>query len=328
MMSRSLSRRAFVRSGLTAGLAALGLRGPASAIAQGDAPTGKIAFVRDGDIWEWSSQDGTNRLIEDGRAIDPVWNPTGRLLLYARDGGSYSDLILANPSTGNRKRLTDNEGTAEKGSPDYVNGSSWAIDPFWSEADVVCYVSDVNSSFGEMTIWILDPANGSTYQAASDGGDQGSVENVSMDASATFCAYTVLAPGGLEGGTTYISMRSLDTGTTYPIIEGNHGAYDPAISPDADWIVASVRDESGTSDLWIFNRVEETLERLTDGEQASNATWSPDGRWIAYMRRVDTRFEIKAMQINRRTGERLGDARRLVEGDGIDATSGLSWAEL
>lgn len=296
--------------------------------AQNQDPEGRIAFIRDGDVWEWSSESGTNRLVEDGRAMDPTWDPTGRLLLYSRDGGSYSDLILANPKTGNLKRLTENESAAEEGSPDYVNGSSWAFDACWSQAGVVCYVSDANSSFGEMMIWILNPDDGTSYQAATDGTDQGPVESVSVDASAAFCVYTVLSAGGEGGGTTYIAMRDLNMGTTYPIIEAAHGAYDAAISPDADWIVASLRDENGTSDLWIFDRVDETLERLTNGEQASNATWSPDGNWLAYLRRSGSKFEIKTLHINRRSGERSGDAKRLVDLDGIDATSGLSWTDL
>ena len=299
-----------------------------SVAAQEPGPEGQIAFVKDGDIWSWSSEKGIQRLIEDGAAMDPTWDPAGGLLLYARNGGSFSDLILANPETGNRKRLTNNESTATKGSPEYVNGCAWALDPCWSDADVVCFVSDSGAHFGEMSLWILDPEDGTAYVAAYDGNDQGSVENVSVDAAATFCVYTVLSVGGPDGGTTYIAMRDLNMGTTYPIIEGASGAYDSAISPNSDWIVASLRDLDGTSDLWLFNRVDETLERLTDGEQASSAVWSPDGRWIAYLRRSGADFELKALGIDPRTGERRGQAKKLVGGDSIDATSGLSWAPL
>lgn len=322
-----IDRRRFIAAA-AGSLGIVSIPGAGDTAAQDRNPEGRIAFIRDGDVWEWSSDTGTHRLIEDGQAMDPTWNPTGRLLMYARDGGSFSDLIVANPSTGNRNRLTDNESTAEVGSPEYVNGCSWAIDPFWSDAGFVCYVSDAESEFGEMRIWILDPDDGSTYLANMDGGDQGPVEHVSVGGAGVFCVYTVLSMGGPEGGTTYVSMRDLDTGTTYPLFEGERGAYDPAISPDADWIVGSVRDAAGMSDLWIFDRVSEELSQLTTGEQASNATWSPDGEWIAYLRRVDDRFEVWSLPINTRTGEPTGEARRLVEADGIDATSGLSWTRL
>jgi Tol biopolymer transport system component len=323
-----ITRRRFLVSaaGVAGAASLLPRHRPASA--QSSDPEGKIAFIKDGNVWSWSSGDGTQLVIEDGAALDPTWSPNGRLLMYARNGGSFSDLILANPSTHNRKRLTDNESTAEKGSPEYVTGCSWALDPFWSQADVVSYVSDAGSTAGEMALWLLDPEDGVAYQAAYDGNDQGPLENVSVDETATYCVYTVLSAGGTEGGTTYISMRDLNTGTTYPIIEGELGAYDAAISPSADWIVASLRDSSGTSDVWLFDRVGETLQRLTDGEQASSAVWSPDGEWIAYLRRVDSAFELKAFRINPRTGEREGNARKLVEADILDATSGLSWTSL
>lgn len=298
------------------------------AAAQGGGPEGKIAFIKDGDIWEWSSESGVERLMEDGNAMDPSWDPRGNLLIYARDGGSFSDLILANPRTGNRRRLTDNESTAEPGSPEYVNGCSWALDPFWSEADIICYISDANSGFGEMELWILDPDDREAYVAPYDGNEQGPLECVSIDASATFAVYTVLSAGGAEGGVTYVSMRDLNVGTTYPLVSSNQGVYDPAISPDGAWIVASVRDESGTSDLWLFNRVDETLDRLTSDEEASNATWSPNGDWIAYLRWEGSGFELKALQIDPTLGRRVGKAKRLIDADAIDATSGLSWAAL
>jgi Tol biopolymer transport system component len=323
-----ITRRRFLTS--AAGMAGIASVLPAwrPAIAQSGDPQGKIAFIKDGDIWAWSSQDGTGRVIEDGAALDPTWSPNGRLIMYARNGGSFSDLILANPSTQNRKRLTDNESTAEKGSPEYVSACSWALDPYWSQADVVCFVSDSGSAFGEMALWVLDPDDGLAYQAAYDGNEQGPLENVSVDEAATYCVYTVLSAGGPDGGTTHISMRDLNTGTTYPVIEGELGAYDAAISPSADWIVASLRDRSGTSDLWLFDRVGETLLRLTDGEQASGAVWSPDGEWIAYLRRVDSSFELKTFRIDPRTGERDGKARKLVGPEVLDATSGLSWTVL
>ncbi len=328
MMNRRMSRRRLAQLGLVVGGAAIGAAPRFEVAAQRDEPEGRIAFIKDGDIWQWSSEDGTDRLIEDGRAVDPTWQPRGQLLLYARDGGSYSDLVLANPRTGNRKRLTDNESNAEVGSPEYVEGCAWALDPFWSQSGIVCFISDAASTMGQMELWILLPEQETAYVAANDGGDQGPPEKVSVDAAGTFCAYTVLAQGGPEGGTTYITMRDLNMGTTYPLIEGPQGAYDPAISPDAAWIVATIRDENGTSDLWIFDRVEETIERLTDDEQASGATWSPDGEWIAYLRWEGSGFEIRALRIDPDTGVRVGNAKTLAGPEHIDSTSGISWGRL
>lgn len=326
MTTRTTDRRRFIGTIMAAAGTLAGLAPVAGARAQGDEPPGKIAYIKDGDIWEWSAGVKPQRLVEDGHAADPAWDPAGQLMLYVRDGGSFSDLVLVNPQTGVNRTLTDNESPAQKGSPEYVNGCSWALDPSWNHEDVACFISDSGASYGEMQLWVLLPQEGTAYQAAHDGGDQGSIENVSVDSSATWCVYTVLAAGGVEGGTTYITLRDLNTGATYPILEGPAGAYDAAISPDGEWIVASLRDATGASDLWLFNRREETLNQLTWNEQASGSTWSPDGEWIAYLARVKDGFEIKAFRLDPRTGERAGEAQRLVGPEIIDTTSGLSWA--
>lgn len=326
ILKHTRNRRQILRAGLIAGGATLGWGTSRAVIAGDDDPAGKIAFIKDGDIWEWASSNKPRRLVEDGAAMDPTWEPGGQLILYARDGGSFSDLYFVNPKTGNRRQLTDNESLEVKGSPGYVAGCSWAIDPCWSHESVACFISDANSLYGEMQLWVLLPGDEYAYEAATDGGDQGSIENVSVDKTATFCVYTVLAPGGSGGGVTYISMRDLNNGTTYPLIEGPRGVYDAAISPDSSWIVSTIRDEQDVSDLWIFNRVKETLERLTENEHASSSAWSPDGEWVAYLARRDSGFELKALRIDPDTGERIGKAERLIDADSIDATSGLSWA--
>src|SRR5690606_19364705 len=68
--------------------------------------------------------------------------------------------------------------------------------------------------------------------------------------------------------------------------------------------------------------------KLTDGEQASNPTFSPEGEWIAYLRWEGSGFEMKAIRIDFDAREVDGRSRTLVEADGIDSTCGLSWNTL
>src|SRR5688572_1921484 len=78
-----------------------------AASAQDQKPEGKIAFIQDGDIWAWS-EDGTSKVIEDGNAQDPTWSPDGRQILYARNGGSFTNLLIADADSGRITRITDN----------------------------------------------------------------------------------------------------------------------------------------------------------------------------------------------------------------------------
>lgn len=324
-----IDRRRFARLAATTAGAVLVPSRASSLFAQRRRdPEGRIAFVKDGDIYAWSSEDGVRKVVEDGAAMDPTWEPGTNYMLYVRDGGSYANLIMANTATGRTRRLTDNESEWEEGSPDYVASSVWAIDPSWSESGIVCYASNQGSPYGGLQLWILNPTAETTYQAAWDGMEEGSLEHVSVDGDGVYAVYTVLVGGWGEGSTTYVSMRDLDMGTTYPMIEGPQGAYDPAISRDGEWIVASIRDENGMSDLWLCNRLDETVTRLTSDEQASNATWSPDGDWIAYLSLDGSGFRLKAIRVDLDNREIDGSSQTLVDTDSIDSTCGLSWNTL
>lgn len=323
-----MDRRRFARLAVATGASALVPSAAAIASQRNSDPEGRIAFIKGGDVYMWSSEDGVLKIVEDGAAMDPTWEPGTDYLLYARDGGSYSNLIMANTATGRTRRLTDNESQWEEGSPDYVAGSVWAIDPSWSESGIVCYASNQDSPYGGMQLWILNPTAETTYLAAWDGMEEGSLEHVSVDGNGVYAVYTVLVGGWGEGSTTYISMRDLDMGTTYPMIEGVQGAYDPAISRDGEWIVASIRDENGMSDLWLCNRIDESVTRLTSDQQASNATWSPDGDWIAYLALDGSGFKLKAIRVDLDEREVVGRSQTLVDTDSIDSTCGLSWNTL
>lgn len=317
------SRRRIVGAG--AGLLLAAALPGKHVVAQDDTPLGRIAFVRNGDIWQWDADEGARKIVPDGSAQDPAWNPDGSLLTFVRDGGSFSDLVMANPKTGNTKSYSNNESDLEKGSPDYVQACIYVIDPCWPIDDLVFYVSDQDADPGIMNLWIVDPegAEGNEYKAADDGTFPGSVEHISVDQNVKYCAYTLRPEGPF---TTMVIVRDIDTGTCYPMMEAEGGAFDPAISPDGTWIVATRRDANGGADLWLANRESEELYQLTEGEEASAACWSPDGNWIAYIRMTDFQFEIRAMRVAPGADQPGTDSVVLVEKGSVDAPSGLSWA--
>ncbi|HXV90658.1 MAG TPA: protein kinase, partial [Gemmatimonadales bacterium] len=58
----------------------------------------------------------------------------------------------------------------------------------------------------------------------------------------------------------------------------------PALSPDGRRVAVTV-NEAGSSDIWVFDRSQRILTRLTFDRTAQRPIWTPDGRRVAYSRR-------------------------------------------
>lgn len=300
-------------------LAGTAVTGTFAASAQQNAPQGMMLFVRNGDIYHWTPQ-GETKLIADGNAQDPRWSPDGLSVLYVQNGGSYSNLVLFDLPTQQAHRLTDNESTAEKGSPEYVAGSSILVDPDWSASGLIGFASDMQATNGQMQLWLMSGPSSGFVLAPTDGTVTDNIEGISLSAGGSLAAFTVTA-----GETTYVGLRDLTTGQNFHLVDGPAGAYDPALSPDAAMLAVSIRDNAGMSDIWLVNRDTGNQTRLTQGEQAGGATWSPDGSWIAYIHATGETFQIKALPVDEQRAKATGDARVLIDHADIDATSRLSW---
>ncbi|HEY1620846.1 MAG TPA: hypothetical protein VGG25_24700 [Streptosporangiaceae bacterium] len=105
MTGRSIARRwaMTAAAGLTAlGLLGTGLAGTAQAAYPGR--DGRIAFVRDGNIYTISSGgSGLTRLTSGGHHKGPRWSPNGKRIAYLNRG----NLWVMNAGGGHKRRLTD-----------------------------------------------------------------------------------------------------------------------------------------------------------------------------------------------------------------------------
>jgi Tol biopolymer transport system component len=286
---------------------------------QDDLPPGRIAFIRRGDVWVWNGGEA-NRLIADGAASDPRWSPSGQFMIFVRSGDSYSNLVLHDFDSGTETLLTHNQSDAQEGSPDYVATSSWALDPDWSPSGLIAFASD-NTSDNSMILWMMsDPDQ--PPEPAPEAQVEDDVEAVSLSADGTVAAYTVRSRGDDGTNRTYVALRDLTDGTAYVIAEDPAGAFDPAIAPDNQHIAVTIRADDGVTDIWLVDRATGARTRITTGAQATKPAWSPDGRWLAYMRMIDFQFEVWAVPIDRTT---IGAPHRLFRFKNLDATSRVSW---
>lgn len=316
MMQGHINRRTLVKS------AAVGLAVQVSASAQ-QGVFGKILFIKNGNIMQWTP-DGVTMLREDGSAMAPTWQPDSNLLMYVRSGGSYSNLITLDTDTGRTRRLTNSESSLQKGSQEYVQDSDWIVDPFWSESGIVVFGSTAENPNLQIELWMLRYDSDSVFPGPTDYAEPGQLEKTTADAAGKYACYTVTSYDPMSS---YIGMRDLDTGQTWPVMQGAQGAFDGAISPNGRWVIGTIRDSDDLSDLWLCNWQTEESYRLTNGEQASSVTWDFLGDWVVYLAFVGDGFSMRAFRIDF-TGDQPtidGDIHVLIENDQIDSTSRLSW---
>ena len=68
---------------------------------------------------------------------------------------------------------------------------------------------------------------------------------------------------------------------------------DPSISPDGRWLALR-----RGRDIWLLDRTQGSLTRLSFDSSASRPTWSPDGRAVAYIRRIRTHLDLRRMGVD------------------------------
>lgn len=272
---------------------------------------------------QWSP-DGVTTLRKDGNAMAPTWQPDSHMLMYVRAGGSFSNLITLDTDTGRTRRLTGSESSLQRGSQAYVEDSEWIIDPYWSESGIIVFASTAESPYSQLQLWILRYESNLMFPGPTDFAEPGPVEKITVDAAGKYACYTVT---GDDLMSSYIGMRDLDTGATWPMMEGIHGAYDGAISPNGRWVIGTIRDSDDQNDLWLCNVETSASVRLTNGEQASAVTWDYLGEAVAYLSFVGDGFSLRSFRIDF-TGDEPrinGGINVLIEKDDIDSTSRLSW---
>jgi Tol biopolymer transport system component len=284
---------------------------------------GRIAFVREGGIWVWENGE-TTRLLEQSGVADARWSPDGESLLFVENGNSYSDLVLLNVKTGIPTKITNNQSGSEVGSLEYARESVWAFDPSWSASGVIGYATDAPG--GEETsfaLWLMDGPDESTAYAAPLLTAEDSIDSVSLSGDGTIAAYVVREPD-FNTGISDISvwLRDLATGETFLAAQSGGEAFDPAISPDGQSIAVAIREEGGTTDVWLVDRATLERRRVTRDAEALAPAWSSDGQWLAYLKLENYQFEVWVAPVS--NGE-AGKPFKLLSARELDSRSGLSW---
>lgn len=301
--------------------------GPARVAVQGRLE-GRLVFTRGGNIWVWSDGRETQPIQGDGKS-QPRWSPDGGAILFVANGDSYGDLWLVDGEGAAPRALTTNRTTTfPPDSKAYVDGSFLLSGPSWVRladgGDRIVYSTDDQSD--ALALWILNGLGGKPQPVFGTRDLGGHIEGAALSPDGTQVAFTYDTTDlDSSARTTQIHVVDLTTGRHRPLTDDPAGSYDPAWSPDGQWIAYTSRQGGGTS-IWAMRADGTNRQRLTDGAPARGPAWSPDGDRLAFLRLQGAGYGLFVVELTAPGGGLVaGKPQQIGPNTDLDPASGVSW---
>ena len=280
--------------------------------------TGRILFVKGGDLWLFDA-DGPHQLATGGTFSQPTWSPDGTSLAYVYRGTNFADIFVTDAQGQNQVRLTNSQSTI-------LDNNDWNLRPTFSpDGQLIAFVSDRSTAYP--TLQLMNAADGSGRRTvATPGIQEEEVDALAWSPDGTQMAMTVFnEPGPTQIALLPFGATSREPGRMLTKVQG--GALDPAWAPDGSWLAIAGHDGAAV-EIYVVQPDGTSLTRLTsDGLLARSPVWSPDGKHIAYMTNKTGYYEIFEIDVTvDNDGGLVASAPRQLTADlQVDAVSGLSW---
>ena len=240
------------------------------------------------DVFLWDRATGTTTRITDGNHDSqmPVISADGRTIAFTSEASNLApeepnyfdrDVFVWKADTGTTTRITD--------SVWYLQEDSFASD-ISGDGRYVTFASYSsilvpNDTNEREDVFLWDSVTGTITRVSEDQAQGGSVSD-----DGRFVVYNASWLG------TQVFLWDATTGQTTHITKGTYGgSFEGGISADGryvtlqSWAPNLVPDDTnGVADVFVWDRLTETMTRITDGDGDSvNADFSADGRTIAFV---------------------------------------------
>lgn len=300
--------------------------GPAPTIAVRDTSLpGRMLFVVAGDLWLWQEQIG-QQFTFSGDLFQPAWSPDGTQIAVVRRSASAADLALLPAQGGDLQLLTNNASTRPLEDMERIYETVWALYPAFSpDGSELAFASQYGPPFGippadyALSLYTMRLGENRRVQRYADAEGQVGRLVYTPDGGAVLFAYS-----SSVGQPPRIRRLVLSQNQTADQPGVPEQSYDPAVSPDGQWLAFAARHEVGT-DVFVVPISGGVPMQISMIGSARAPAFSPDGRWLAFLAIAPggNRFDLYVAEL--RAGGRLGEPRRLTENIGIDADSGIAW---
>lgn len=293
---------------------------------------GTIAFAMRGDIYVLRAGRYTAETAE-GRNEQPGLSSDGATLYFARreqiDGHKvwegqadnaeldYSS-IVRKPASGGTEEIVVN-GLRQRRT-DGFHAVSWILQPAPEpNGRRVAVIEDDGDGADDLVLWPASPTAKPVPQLVSRGAELGG-PSWSPDGK------TVLTTS-YATATAHLLIWDLAKGTAQALTGPAAGdAYNASYSSDGEWIVYTLRHDDGKNDLHAYETSTKKDVPLTNDGLSWNGVFSPDGKWVGFLRERSGTIDLYAMELgDALTGGAPKESIKLTRGEGVDGASRPAW---